>query len=119
MITAKKAKKKVEEQPMAEPRSIVDQEGRVINKLPKEVYLEMRLNQMELDKVKQEMTVLQVQMESIDKSKLLATLQRDDLRNRIHRLEARNKSFLKECEAKVGIRLEGRIINPETLEIVE
>lgn len=89
------------------------------NVLPMEIFHEMRMNHMEMELLKKDLSNVGLQIENFERAKITATLQRNDIKNKIKRLDMKHQEFLETTKRKTGIDLKNIIINPETREIME
>jgi len=87
------------------------------NILPKDLFLEIRNNHLEMDKLKLELQNIGLQIENHERMKTLGTLRRSDVKNAILKLQREHEAFLDEVKRKTGIDIKGKTINPNTLEV--
>lgn len=89
----------------------------VEQKISREDYLEIKLNHLEREKLMTEVQNVALQVESIDRQKIILNLTKDDLRNKLKKIEIRHKDLLDEIRVRTGVTILGKTINPETLEV--
>ena len=87
-------------------------------KLDKADFLEIRNNHLQMEVLKTKLGSIGTTIENFERGKLLATLQRDDLKRQIQRLETEHAALLEQIKERTGIDVKNRTINPETLEVV-
>jgi len=87
--------------------------------LPMEIFHELRMNHMEMELAKKDLQNIGLQVENYERAKITATLQRNDIKNKIKRLELAHQEFLERTKSKTGIDLRNITINPETREIIK
>ena len=99
-------------------KEIKEKEKEVLNRLPKELYLEIRLNHLEMDGLKKDLSNVGLMIENAERAKALSNLRKDDIRNKIKVLGMKHEQFLEIVKKKTGIDIKNKTINPETLEVI-
>jgi len=79
----------------------------------------MRMNHMQMELLKKDLQNVGLQVENFERAKITATLQRNDIKNKIKKLEIAHQEFLENTKRKTGLDLKAIVINPETREIME
>lgn len=87
-------------------------------KLSKEDFLEIRNNHLQMEVLKTKLSGMVTVMENYERAKLLATLQRDELKKNIAKLEIEHEDLLRQIQERTGIDVKNKTINPNTLEVV-
>jgi len=95
--------------------SLNESVGQFINK---EIYLELRNNHLQLELLKSEMNKLVLDMQLLEREKLLKNLKKDEFRNKISDVEAQHQAFLEKVKKEHKIDLRNKSINPETYEVL-
>lgn len=88
------------------------------NKLGKEDFLEIRNNHLQMEVLKTKLSSMATIMENYERAKLLAVLQRDELKKGIAKLEIEHEDLLRQIRERTGIDVKNKTINPNTLEVV-
>jgi len=119
-IVEKKEEKVITRKVGRPPLKIVDEKGvPTKNKITKEIVLELRINHLELQLLKKDFEKINLQIENFERAKLLATMQRNDVKNKIHLVEKRHQDFLSSIERETGIDIRNKTINPDTFEVMD
>lgn len=92
---------------------------KIATRVPLEIFHKLRMNHMEMELLKKDLQNVGLQIENYERAKITATLQRNDIKNKIKKLEIMHAEFLDDTLRKTGIDLKNIIINPETREIME
>ena len=117
MAKTRKVKKiQDKKNPKADDRELISAKTEKI--LNKEIFLELRLNHLEREKLQTEMAKVNVEIENFQRGAIISTHRRSDLKARLGLLEKAHDEFLDSVERKTGINIRGKTINPETYEVI-
>ena len=112
------AKKRIKKTQVKKQANADESMESVTQKLPRDIFFEMRVNHLEMEGLKKDFNTMGLQIENLERQKVIAGLKRDDTRKAISILEAKHKEFMFEVKRKTGIDLKGKTINPETFEVL-
>lgn len=86
--------------------------------LDKEIIMQIRINHLEMDKLKSDLHRLGSEIKAYEKSALLARLDQRDIKNKIMLLEKEHNKFLDNIKKDYGVDIRNKTINPETYEVI-
>ena len=121
MRAKREKKRKEEEKPtvVADDEAPIVQESKVLGRLTREQFLEWQLTNLKMQMVNKDMENVQLQIHNYETAIVLAKLKRSDLKNSMTRLKEKQLIFMEKVKKESGFDLKGKVINPDTLEVLE
>ena len=98
---------------------IVPGHSKFHGKLKREQFLQIRINLLEIESLKKDLVNINLQVENIDRLKVILSSKLSEMKFKISNLEKEHQNYLNVIQKDIGVDIRNKTINPETLDIFE